>query len=128
MDMTHRQKVDRLIEELGQQGVGSYTVAPLLFRLLWALGLEVPPPLFLGFRKLTLLMGTFFGVLWGGLWGISMWLWVWQGEIPAGIAVPITVFAAVLAGLVFGLIMAWLARRTAVRLGIASSWEGYSQA
>ena len=52
--MTHRQKVDHLIEELGRQGVGTYAVAPPLFRLLWALGLEVPPPFFLGFRRLTL--------------------------------------------------------------------------
>lgn len=37
VDMNHRQKVERLIEELGQQGMGSYTVAPPLFRLLWAL-------------------------------------------------------------------------------------------
>jgi hypothetical protein len=77
--MAHRQKVERLIEELSQQGMGYYTVAPPLFWLLWALGLEVPPPLFLGFRKLTLLMGTFFGVLWGALWGVGMWLWAWQG-------------------------------------------------
>lgn len=43
MDMTHHQKVDHLITELGQQGVGSYTVAPPLFRLLWPLGFKVPP-------------------------------------------------------------------------------------
>ncbi len=54
MEMTHQQKVDCLIEELGQQGVSSYTAAPPLFRLFWALGFKVPPPFFLGFRKLTL--------------------------------------------------------------------------
>jgi hypothetical protein len=126
--MAHRQKVERLIEELSQQGRGYYTVASPLFWLLWALGLEVPPPLFLGFRKLTLLMGTFFGVLWGALWGVGMWLWAWQGEIPAGIAVTVTDFAAVLAGLVFGLVMAWYTRGKAARLGIPSSWEEYSKA
>ena len=62
MNMPHRQKVQRLIEELGQQGVGSYTVAPPLFRLLWALGLETPPPFFLGFAKLAALMGITFGL------------------------------------------------------------------
>ena len=127
MDMAHRQKVDHLIAELGQQGVGSYTVAPPLFRLLWALGLEVPPPFFLGSRQLTLLMGTTFGVLFGPLWGVIMWLWQWQGEIPAGIAVLMTVFAAVLAGLLFGLIMARPYRVKAAQLGLPSSWENYSQ-
>lgn len=56
MDVTHCQKADHLIAELGQEGVGPYTVAPPLFRLLWALGLEVPPPLFLGFFPLSVLM------------------------------------------------------------------------
>jgi hypothetical protein len=128
MDTTHRQKVERLVEEAGRQGMSLHTVAPPLFRLLWALGLEVPPPLFLGFRKLTLLIGTGFGVLWGPLWGVGMWLWVWRGEIPAGVAVSMTVFTAVLAGLSFGLVMAWLARRQAARLGLPSSWEEYPQA
>jgi hypothetical protein len=66
--MTHRQKVERLLAELGQRGVGSYAVARPLFRLLWALGLEIPPAFFLGSRQLTLLMGTTFGVLFGPLW------------------------------------------------------------
>lgn len=127
MDMTHRQKVERLVEEAGRQGLSPHTVAPPLFRLLWALGLAVPPPLFLEFRKLALLMGTGFGVLWGPLWGVGMWLWVWQGEIPAGVAVSMTLFTAVLAGLSFGLLMAWLARRQAARLGLPSSWEEYPQ-
>ena len=127
MDVNLRQKVDPLIEELGQQGMGYYTVAPPLFRLLWALGLEVPP-LFLGFRKLTSANGNLFGVLWGALWGVGMWLWAWQGEIPAGIAVTVTVFAAVLAGLVFGLVMAWYTRGKGARLGLPSSWEEYPKA
>ncbi len=128
MDTAHRQIVERLIEELDQQGVSPYTVAPPLFRLLWALGLKIPPPLFLGFGKLVLLMGTGFGLLWGVLYGIGMWLLEWQGEVPAGVAVSITVFAAMSAGLIFGLIMAWYTRWTAVRLGLPSSWEEYPQA
>jgi Family of unknown function (DUF6404) len=119
--MPHRQKVQCLIEELGQQGVGSYTVAPPLFRLLWALGLEVPPPFFLGFVKLAALMGTSFGAL----WGVLMWVWLWQGAIPASVAATMTVLAAVFAGIIFGVVMAWYMRRTAERLGIPSSWEDY---
>jgi hypothetical protein len=127
MDMTHHQKVDHLVTELGQQGVGSYTVAPPLFRLLWALGFKVPPPFFLGFLKLTLLMGSAFGVLWGVMWGIGMWLWLWQGEIPGSVAVSITVLAAVLAGLIFGLVMAWYERWKATQLDLPSSWEEYPE-
>lgn len=122
MDMSHRQKVDRLVAELGRQGVSSYTVAPPLFRLLWALGLEVPPPLFLGFRQLTALFGTLFGVL----WGVGMWLWMWQGLGLAGLVVGVP--SAVLAGLLFGLVMAWYARRKWARYELPSSWEDYPQA
>jgi|SRR5215210_2188925 len=120
MDTPHRQKVDRLIVELGQQGVSPYASAPPLFRLLWRLGLNVPPPFFLGFLPLTLLTGTFFGVL----WGVVMWFWVWQGEgLAASLAVPTSVFA----GLLFGLGMAWLVRREAARLGLPTSWEDYPE-
>lgn len=101
---------------------------PAIFRLLWALGLEISPPFFLGFRELALLMGTFFGVLEGRPWGIGMWLWGWQGEVPTAIAVAITVFEAVLAGLFFGLVMAWYGRWKAERLGLQPSWEDYPEA
>ena len=97
--MTHLQKVDHLIEELGHKGVGYYTAGPPLFRLLWKLGSDIPPPFFLEFRKLALMIGTFFGVLEGLLWGMVMWFSSWQGEIPAAIAVALTVFEAVLAGM-----------------------------
>lgn len=125
MDMTHRQRVDRLVAELGGQGVGSYAVAPPLLRLLWALGLEVPPHPFLGFRQLTLLYGVPFGVL----WGVGMWLWVWQGLGLAGliVGVPFTMVA----GLLFGLVMAgfsrWMAARFRARFELPSSWEEYPQ-
>jgi uncharacterized protein DUF6404 len=116
--MTHRQKVDRLIADLGKRGVGAFTVAPPLFRLLWSLGLEVPPPLFLGFVTLTLLMGGFFGVV----WGVFMWLLQWQsGRVP----VETAVLNAVGAGLLFGLSMAAYYRWKAVRLGLPS-WESYA--
>jgi hypothetical protein len=120
--LTHRQKVDRLITDLHKQGVSPYTVAPPLFRLLWALGLEVPPPFFLGFLTLTLLMGTSFGILWGALiWGPLMWLLpsrAWHS--PAAIPVMTTAGAALL----FGLSMAAYYRWKAARLRLPP-WESY---
>jgi hypothetical protein len=126
--MSHRQKVDHLIAKLGQKGVGFYTVAPPIFRLLWVLGLEVPPSFFLGSRQLALVMGTTFGVLFGLFWGVVIWLWQWQREIPAGVAVQITVCAAVFAGLLFGLVMARTYRGKAAQLVFSSSSENYSEA
>jgi Family of unknown function (DUF6404) len=125
--MTHQEKVEHLIEELDRQGVSSYTVAPPLFRLLWALGLEVPPPLFLRFLSYTVLMETTFGVLFGVLWGVCMWLWVWQGQLPGGFAVLLSALAGLLAGAIFGVVMAVLIRRKAAQLELPSSWEDYPQ-
>src|SRR5690349_21274408 len=114
--MTHQQKVDLLIADLREQGVSPFTTAPPLFRLLWALGLDVPPPLFLGFLTLTLVMGTFFG----GVWGALMWLLEWGLRVPGAMTVP----TAAAAGLFFGLSMAAYFRWKAARLGLPR-WESY---
>jgi hypothetical protein len=128
VDMTHRQKVDHLIEELGKQGVSSDTAAPPLFRLFWKLGLEFPPPLFLRFGNLALVMGTCFGILEIPLWVVLMCLSLWPGELPLVMAFGQSVVAAVLAGAAYGLVMAWYLRSKAAQLGLPSSWEDYPEA
>ena len=116
-DMPHRKKVERLIADLGKKGVSPYTVAPPIFRLLWALGLEVPPPFFLGFLTLTLVAGVFFGIFWGAF----MWLLQWQAwQMPLGAAALV----AASAGLVFGLSMAAYYRWKASRLRLPP-WDSY---
>ena len=119
MDMTHRQKVDHLIEGLGKQGVDSDKAAPPLFRLLWKLGLDLPPPFFLSFGKLALMMGTCFGVLEIPLWVILTCLSLSTEE---------TVLVAVSTGAAYGLAMAWYLRSKAAQLGLPSSWEAYPEA
>jgi hypothetical protein len=117
--MTHREKVDRLIVEMQSKGVNPYTAAPPVFRLLWSMGIEVPPPHFLSFMTITLVMGTFFGVFWGGL----MWLLLWRNSEAPGI---FNVTVPALAGLFFGLAMAWLLRRKAARLQLPA-WKDYPE-
>jgi len=114
---THRQKVERLIADLRKQDVSPYTVAPPLFRLLWALGLFIPPPIFLGFLPLTLLMGAFFGIL----WGVFMWLLQWQSW---HMSLELAVATSAAAGLLFGLSMAGYYRRKATKLRLPP-WEIY---
>jgi hypothetical protein len=112
-----RQKVERLIADLRQRGVSPYTAAPPLFRLAWALGLDVPPPLFLGFLPLTLLMGAFFGAFWGAF----LWLLQWGAwHMPLGLVV----LAAACTGLAFGLSMASYYHWKAARLRLPP-WESY---
>jgi len=115
--MTHQEKVDAFVNELAQRGVGKYTTAPPLYRLLWRLGIEVPPPHFAGFWSLTLLMGVFFAVF----WGLFMWLFLWRGQ-DMPIAVGIVV--AVIAGLLFGATMAAYYRWRARKLELPR-WEDY---
>jgi len=120
--LTHRQKVDRLITDLHKQGVNPYTVAPPLFRLLWALGFHVPPPFFLGFLTLTLLTGAFFGIpCFGILWGALMWL------LPRHLRMGFAVVTSAGAGLLFGLSMAGYYRWKAARLRLPP-WESYPAA
>ncbi|MCK6480114.1 MAG: DUF6404 family protein [Planctomycetes bacterium] len=57
---THREAVRRYLEDMKSRGFSSWTCAPPLFRLLWALGLEIPPPSLLGSGARALLMGGIF--------------------------------------------------------------------
>lgn len=115
--MTHREKVDRLLSDLAQRGVGRYTAAPPLYRLLWRLGIEVPPPFFASFRSLALLMGVLFGVA----WGLFMWLLVWRPDhVPPALAAA----TALIAGTLFGVIMAAYYRWRASKLALPR-WEDY---
>src|SRR5688572_15403498 len=115
---THCQKVDCVIAELSKRGLGPYTVAPPLFRLLWAVGLRVPPPLFLGFWTLTLLMGACFGVLFVP---ITWLLLMWEGS---NLSSTVSVGGSAAAGFVFGLCTAAYYCLTAARLRLPA-WKSY---
>jgi hypothetical protein len=120
----HDQKVARVLADLERQGVSRWSAAPPLFRLLWALGLAVPPPLFLGLRSLTLL----FGVLFGSIWGVSMWTTQWRfWSPPDEISLTIVIVSTALAGVLFGFTMATYYRWRANRLHLPS-WENYPDA
>jgi hypothetical protein len=73
--MTHGEKIDHLIADLQERGVRRYDIDPPLFRVLWSLGIQVAPPLFLGFFSLM----AWFGLSFGGLWGVAMWFIQWRG-------------------------------------------------
>ena len=44
--MTHREKVEYLIHDLSRRGIKPRAAAPPIYRLLWKIGVHVPPPLF----------------------------------------------------------------------------------
>ena len=104
---------------LEAKGVRKSTCAPPLFRLLWKLGVKVPPPHMAGFAFNSLLMGGFFGVF----WSLLMWLMLWnrQGMPLTGVAMK-----ALLAGALFGLTMAWYLRYGARKHAIPR-WRDFVQ-
>ena len=117
--MNHHQKIALLLEDLTSRGIGEKTIVPPLFSLAWKLGFQIPPPHFLGFGALALIMGTFFGVI----WGVVMWLSIWRHQ---GLPIGGAVFASFVAGVLFGSVMAIYYRRKARKLCLPS-WSEYGK-
>lgn len=115
--MTHSEKIARLYQHLPALGISPSTAAPPLFRILWRMGIEIPPPLFLGFSSLALLMGGFFAIG----FGLLLWLLTPLDPTPSPDAIPAT---ALLAGLMFGLAMAAYYRYITRRASLAP-WPEY---
>ena len=117
--MTHREKVDRLKVEMQSKGVMPTMSAPLEFRLLWALGFEVPPPHFLSFTTIVVVVSTYFVVIFGFF--SVMWNLLWRDLTVPGVSDLILLASVGLAG---GLLMAWMLRRQSAKLRLPR-WEDY---
>jgi len=72
---------------------------PPLLRLMWRLGLNVPPPHFASFWVNASTYGIFFGITWGAI----MWFMQWSGQ---GMTLTAGGMAAATAGALFGVTMA----------------------
>lgn len=117
--MTHDEKIALVISELTARGVSKGAIAPPAFRLAWKLGVAIPPPHFLSFGALAMVMGTFFGVL----WGIFMWFVLWSRQ---GYTVGGTIVASLAAGTLFGVAMASYYRWKAQKLYLPP-WSDYGK-
>ena len=91
-----RQAALRLLETTG---MWRSNYEPPALRVLWRLGVDVPPPHFAGFGAVALALGAFFGLA----WGLAMWLFLWRTQAVPAVTVLI---AVVVAGLFFGTSMA----------------------
>lgn len=103
---------DRAVEAIISKGVRRLEADPLVFRLIWRLGLRTRPPLYLGFGSLFAWNAVLFGVL------FVVGMLVLRRDAP--IWVPL--LASVLGSLAYGVIIAALVRRKARRLGLPA-WE-----
>lgn len=93
-----KRKLEQAFTILEGTGIWRMNYAPPLFRLLWLLKLQVPPPHFRSFAANALTLGGFFG----GAWGLFMWTIVWHRFT----SVEIALFASAIAGTFFGIGMA----------------------
>jgi hypothetical protein len=117
-EFDQRGLINAFIEEMEELGVGSYTAAPPNFRLLWAMGINVPPPFFLGALPLTLIAGVPFALFWAV--GMSLAMWLVQRALPLWLVAAVSA----LAGLAVGLAMAAYYRWRADTLPLPA-WEDY---
>lgn len=115
--MTFDEKVQAHLAQARKHELAAGTAAPLLWRLCWKLGWQLPPPMFLGFGTLALVCGSFFG----SIWGVAMYWLAWRGQ---GLGLLACLGWAALGGLLFGLMLATLIRRNARRLKLPA-WQDY---
>ena len=115
--MTHQEKLELMHRHMETIGVRESTYAPPAWRLLWRLGIEVPPPLFTPFLPGALAMGAFFGLF----WGLAMWAVLWARQ---GLPFSVMAIAALSAGTLFGLIMAAYFRYLARKHSLPT-WAAY---
>ncbi len=96
--MSVNPKREAALKLLESTGMWRSNYAPPILRLLWSLGLNLPPPHFANFFANTVFTGTFFAVS----WGLLMWVLVWSRR-----AMPLStaLLASACAGLFFGLVM-----------------------
>ena len=118
--MTHQEKLEAMYRHMAVLGVSKSTAAPPAWRLLWRLGVEVPPPLFTPFMSSALAMGAFFGLF----WGLGMWAALWARQ---GVPLAVMAASALAAGALFGLIMAAYYRHLARKHGLPA-WAEYTGA
>lgn len=116
--MTHTEKLEAMKRHMAALGILPSTAAPPAWRLLWRFGVEIPPPIFLGFWRAALYMGAIFGVLWGALMWLLLWAW-W------GMPLSFILVSALAAGVLFGLLMATYYRYLARKHNLPS-WAEYT--
>lgn len=111
-----QRRVDAHLAHVKTHRIARGAAAPLLWRLVWKLGWQLPPPLFLGFGTHVLIYGGFFG----SIWGLVMYVVAWKAQ---GMSLLMAAGFAALAGLLFGLVMATVMRRHKRRLSLPP-WQG----
>ena len=97
--MTQTRKLENYKRHMAARGVGEWTAFPPLWRMLWQLGVSVPPPPFLGFLSLLALAGGVFGPL------FALVIWLFENGRYDGMSVEAALRLSLIAGAAFGVVM-----------------------
>ncbi len=109
--MTFEQQRTATIQRLIEAGIADTEGQPPLWRLLWRLGLKIPPRLFAGYWSVVLAEGLPFGIAWCLLFGFALWR---DQQSPVAIAL----FSALFASWLYGSAAAWAMARRRSELGL----------
>jgi len=119
--MTESSKLESYKQHMAAAGVSKFAALPPLWRIIWRLGIKIPPPVFLGFLPNALIFGGFFGLF----FGLGMWLLNSLGVSDNPVVSAPSL--AVIAGVPFGLAMAF-EQRSLARKHNLGSWAAFSGA
>jgi hypothetical protein len=117
--MTDDRKIDTYKALMAAKGIATSTAAPPLWELMWSLGINLPPPLYMGFISLFLFAGSFFGIVFGA----GVWIVRYMRARPMSLHEAGGV--ALITGIAFGLAIAWFTRRLARKHGLGT-WSSFS--
>ena len=113
--MTDSEKRELFAKEMLSRGAKRSELRPPLFRLLWALGARVPPPLFASGMQQFLVHG----IMGGFFWGTFMWILVWRDSPGAAVG------GGFLFGLLFSFMMHFQIEKRRKKLGLEGDWKSY---
>lgn len=106
--MTFQTRREQSLAILRNTGMWRCNYEPPYLRILWRIGVEIPPPHFVPFSQMAMLATLWFSVVWGTI----MWNLVWAKQGLTGIAaVCISCLAALFFGLSMGIYFAYGRRK-----------------
>jgi hypothetical protein len=109
--MTQSSKLESYKQHMAAAGVSKFAAFPPLWRILWRLGIRIPPPVFLGFLPNALIFGLFFAIFFAlGLWLLH----------SLGVVDDPALNAPWIVGIPFGLVMAFEQRSLANKLKLGA--------
>lgn len=114
-DAEFKRKTDKAFALMVETGLRKSQRVPFTYRLVWSMGLKLPPALFNSFGANLLLLSAYFGVS----YGLLMWFITWH---PGGMSPSEAIITSLLAGLFYGVCMAAVFRNRRKSKGLPE-WE-----